>query len=190
MIVTELQRSSSALWQSLLLASFTPTLIRLRARLGRSPCPDLDQSVIVAFLEAARGLTFRAYVARNLYLVTQASLFAARKRERRAPEMRELDEETYLPQGELFRVEAHERATAAEVLRIIEAEGGAELRELLLATFDKQQSVRELVDRVYAGQDDRARARAGKRLLRARMKVLTKLRARIERRERAAAGAA
>jgi hypothetical protein len=191
-MVTELQRSPSPLWQSLLLVVFTPMLVRLRARLGppRDNDPnseDLDRTVLLAFLETARALTFRTYVARNLWLLTRARLHAERSRERRAPKLLVFDDETQ--PCDPFRAETQQRAAAAEILRVIEAEGGEELRDLLLTCTDDE-SVQEYVDHAYAHCDGRARARASKRLRRARLEVFAKLRVRAEKLERALAPAA
>ncbi|MGO8992423.1 MAG: hypothetical protein ACLQVI_03785 [Polyangiaceae bacterium] len=194
-IVAELQLSPERLWQPLLLVAFTPMLIRIRASLGRPGSEDLDQSVLLAFLEAARSPVCRSYVARNLRLLTQARLFAERRREHRAVELLVFDEETH--PCDLFGEDAagstcearsapkaHHQAAAAELVRIIEAEGGEELRELLLTTYGDDDSVREFVDRAYADSDDVVRARASKRLRRARKQVFAKLRARAARREK------
>jgi len=163
-------------------------LVRLRPALGDRRSEDLDACVLLAFIEAARGLSFRTYVARNLWLLTRSRLFAERRRERRAPDLCVFDEETHT--CDPFGAQAHERAAAAEVVRIIEAEGGEELREVLLATCGDDSSVSEYVERAYATHDDRVRARVAKRLRRARLDVFARLRALAERGERFRAPAA
>jgi hypothetical protein len=179
-VVAEFQLSPEPLWQSLLLVAFTPMLVRIRARLRRPGCEDLDQSVLLAFLEAARSPVCRVYVARNLRLLTQAKIFAERRREHRAPALFAFDEESH--PGDPFRVEAHGRAAAAEVVRMIEAEGGHELRALLTTTYGDDASVRAFVNGAYAACSERVRARASQRLRRARHKVFVKLSARYGRR--------
>jgi hypothetical protein len=187
-LVVELQQSRESLWQSLLLVAFTPMLMRLRLSVRDPGNEDLDQSVVLAFLESVRSPVCRSYVARNLRLLTQSRLYAERRREHRGPELVEFDENTH--PCDPFNVEAEQRAAAAEVTRIIEAEGGEELRELLLTTYGDDDSVKAHVDRAYAGCDERTRARARKRLCRARLAVFAKLRARTERCERVHAPAA
>jgi hypothetical protein len=187
-LVTELQRSPETLWQSLLLVAFTPMLVRIRTSLRDPGNQDLDQSVLLAFLESARSPVCRSYVARNLRLLTQSRIFAERRREHRAPEMEVFEEATH--PGDPFGVEAEQRAAAAEVVRIIEAEGGEELRELLMTTYGDDESVKAHVARAYADCDEKTRARACKRLRRARLEVFAKLRLRTERRERQHAPAA
>src|SRR5579883_3051333 len=54
-VVTEAQRGRSPLWQSILLAAFAPLLRRLRARLRRPKDEDLDQLVLVSFLDLVRS---------------------------------------------------------------------------------------------------------------------------------------
>jgi hypothetical protein len=186
-IVTELQESPAHLWQCLLLVSFTPMLVRIRASLRQPGNVDADQRVLIAFLEAARSPVSRSYVARNLRLLTQVRLFTERRRERRAPELLLFDEETH--PCDPFRVEAHARVAAAEVVRIIEAEGGEELRDLLFTTYGDDTSVKTFVDHAYAACDERVRARASKRLRRARLEAFAKLRARSEGTRRSAPAA-
>lgn len=179
-VVTEFQTSSESFWRSVLLAAFSPLLMRLRAKLRPRSCDETDQSLLAAFLEAARSPFCRTYVARNLRLRTQERIYTERRREHRAPTFLELDEETYA--GDPFKTLAYEQARAAEVLRIIEAEGGEELRELLLTTYGDDESVRAFVERTYPQATSQARDRVCKRLERARAKVLAKVRGRKERR--------
>jgi hypothetical protein len=178
-IVTELQHSPEPLWPSLLLVAFTPMLVRVRAALRDPGNEDLDQSVLLAFLDAARSPVCRAYVARNLRLITQERLFAERRREHCAPEAVVFDEETHA--CDPFGVEARPRTAAGDVIRIIDAEGGEELRALIRGTYGDDRSVREYVDRVYAGRDARVRASACERLQRLRNVAFAKLRVRDER---------
>jgi hypothetical protein len=154
--------------------------MRTRAALRPRNSDELDQSLLAAFLEAARSPFCRTYVARNLRLRTRERIFTERRREHRSPTLLSFDEETHPCNP--FQASAHENARAAEVIRIIEAEGGEELRDLLLTTSGNDESIRSFVDRTYAACTRQARARACKRLQRARAKVLSKVRGRAERR--------
>ena len=192
-IVTELQESPEPFWRSVLLVTFTPMLVQLRSKFRRPSKSDpdgaeLDQSVLCAFLETASSLKFRTFVVRNLWLLTRAKLFAERSRERRAPRLHEFDEETHPCKP--FRFEVQQRAAADEVIRIIEEEGGEELRELVLMDSEGEDSVKEFVERAYAKCDAQTQARAAKRLRRARLEVFAKLRVRAARHERTRARAA
>src|SRR5580700_8786798 len=60
-LLAELRASKEKVWQALLVLAFEPMLVRIRARLGqpkvtrfgRSQADDLDQRVLLAFLEEA-----------------------------------------------------------------------------------------------------------------------------------------
>jgi hypothetical protein len=179
-IVSELQSSSHLFWQSLLMVACTPMLVRIRVSLRCPKSDELDQRVAIAFIETARALRHRGYVARNLRLLTRARIFADLSRERRGADTLSFDEETH--PYDPFEIEAHQRASAAELLRMIESEHGAELRDVLLSGAYDGDSIRAYVERAYADCDERVRARTAKRLHRARRDALAKLRTRAARR--------
>jgi hypothetical protein len=186
-IVEELQHGADGLWQTLLLVAFTPALVDLRRKIHGRPTRedpgDLDKSVLLAFLEVARSLRTRSYVARSLVLATRSRVFDERRREQRAPDTEVFDEETHA--HDPYEVEAQQRAEASEVVRIVEAEGGEELCDLLLASCpDDERAVFAYVQEAYAHCTDRDRARASKRLRRARQKAFARLREREEEKQR------
>ena len=189
-VVAEFQLSPEPLWQSLLLVRLHAHARPHPSALGRPGCEDLDQSVLLAFLEAARSPVCRVYVARNLRLLTQAKLFTERRREHRAPALFPFDEETH--PGDPFESAAARLRTRSApgsppggrrgLVRIIEAEGGASCARCSLTTYGDDASVRAFVNGAYAACSERVRARASKRLRRARHQVFLKLSARYGRR--------
>ena len=74
-VVTEHQRTRHALWQSLLLKAFAPMLLHLRKGQGRADDADLDQAVLLSFLEAAHRIRTESHVARCLRIVTEAKVY-------------------------------------------------------------------------------------------------------------------
>jgi len=180
-IVSELQLGADALWSSILLVAFGPMLAQLRGRLGRARNEDRDQRVLLAFLEAARKTRFVSHVARGLRLAVQREMFFQRKVEQRGAETLPFDDDTY--DSAPFDADARTKAAVAEVIRAIEAEGGAALRDLMLDTYANDGSVNEYVDRVHPELDLRARAAMCDRLRRLRLRTVSALRVRLQRRD-------
>ena len=187
-LLTELRRTKHTVWQSLLVLACEPMLVRVRRRLGdpktvrfgRSMADDLDQRVFMAFLEAAHSLSVMSYAARVLRLALERRVFADQRVEHSAFETDEFIEDTYCLDP--FEVTAREKAAVAEVARIIEAEGGEELRDAILATRGTDETLRDYVERTYSGRPRAECESAYHRLLRARRKVEETLRAKSERR--------
>jgi hypothetical protein len=178
-ITSEAQLSPRTFWSSLLLVAFAPMLLRLRARLGRAPDEDFDQTVLVAFVGAVKSVRPGHYTAIALRWATEKAVFAARRAEQRIPVCREFEEERYAP--DVFGTVAEQRAAAAEVVRAVEAELGDEMLEALLTRRAGNDSLRAHVTRTHAGKSASARDAEYERLLRARVIVLRELRARFER---------
>jgi hypothetical protein len=177
-LVTENQRAPQPIWQSLLLVAFERMLFRLRRRLGgRRDDEDLDQRVLLAFLNALRSVRVSSYVALGIRWAAEGEVFASRRAELRAPEIKLFDDDTYL--GDPFGVDAHARASAEEVVRIVEAEGGEELLRVLLATRAGDESLTKYVAREYADRTQAERAAAYDRLQIARSRIVDEVRARL-----------
>jgi hypothetical protein len=180
-LLDERRRSPNAIWQSLLLVAFAPMLLRFRRGLRHPGCPNLDQRVLVAFLETVASFPHRLYVQRNLRLATQARLIAEGRREHRAKDTVPFDDETYAP--DVFGADAHLKAAAAEVIRIVEAAGGETLREALIARHAEDRTIKDYVDAAHPELTRRQRARVCEHLRRTERGVLRKVRARLKRRE-------
>ena len=171
-LVVEAQRSRSRLWTSLLVTAFSRMLMRLRVRLGQPKDDERDQTVLLAFLDAVRTIRPSAHAARGLRLSTFRAVFDAARIRRAEPIGEELDEERHAL--ETFR--ADESAEASEIVRIIAAEGGDELLDVLLATRAGDETLLAYVTRTCA--DPGARAAEYERLKRARQNLEQNLRAR------------
>src|SRR5580704_7002914 len=180
-VVTEHQRTRHALWQAILINAFAPMLLFLRKRQGRPDEIDLDQAVLLAFLEAARSIRTESHVARCLRIVTEAKVFETERKERRHAGADVFDDEVQYPS--VFGASTHTKVAAKEVLDLIEAEGGPELRDVMFATCALDDTVAEYVARVHARKTPAARAAIADRLRRQRVNVLQKLNARVQRKE-------
>jgi hypothetical protein len=180
-VATEHQRTRHALWQAILLKAFAPMLVFLRKRQGRADDIDLDQAVLLSFLEAARTIRTESHVARCLRIVTEAKVFEGERKERRHAGADVFDDEVQYPR--VFGASTHAKVAAQEVLDIIEAEGGPELRDVMFATCALDDTVAEYVARAHAGKTHSARAAIADRLRRQRINVLQKLNARVQRKE-------
>ncbi len=176
-LVTEAQRSTSRTWPSLLTSIFAPMLLGIRRRLGRPRDEDLDSVVLVAFLDAVRTIRPSAYTGRGLRLSTLRAVFGGARADRdAAAPLEELDEERHALEG---FVDAHESANAAEVIRMIEAEAGGELLDLLLATRAGDETLLDYVARNHPAMTAAQRSAEYERLKSARRDLEEKLRARV-----------
>ena len=182
-VATLHQSTRHALWQAILLGAFAPMLLSLRKRQGRHDDVDLDQSVLLAFLEASRSIRTESHVARCLRIVTEAKVFETERKERRHAGAEVFDDEVQYPS--VFGPSSHTKVAAKEVLDLLEAEGGPELRDVMFATCALDETVAEYVARVHARKPPAARAAIADRLRRQRINVLQKLGARVERKEQA-----
>jgi hypothetical protein len=158
-------------------------LLFLRKRQGRPDDIDLDQVVLLSFLEASRSIRTESHVARCLRIVTEAKVFESERKERRHAGAEVFDDEVQYPS--VFGPTTHTKVAAKEVLDLIEAEGGPELRDVMFATCALDDTVAEYVARVHARKTPADRAAIADRLRRQRVNVLQKLNARVERKEQA-----
>jgi hypothetical protein len=173
-LVAERQRTPHPLWQTLLLVAFEPMLVRLRTRIARSRSDDFDQRVLVAFLGALTVVRPGPFLALALRRATERLLFPSLKIARRESQNGLFDERTHPP--DLFSVAT--ATSAAEIIRIIEATGGAELREAMLATRGTDETLRAYVARTHPNATTAERSTAYDRLWRARSAVERALRER------------
>lgn len=154
-LLGELRTTKAPVWQTLLLLAFEPMLAGVRARLGqpavtrfgRSHADDLDQRVLSAFLEAARSLRITSHAARALRLAVRRSVFEQERGERAAFQPEEFDDEAY--DGKPFETATSDKAAANEIAGIVGAEGGEELRDMILATRAHGEALRAYVARRY-----------------------------------------
>jgi hypothetical protein len=181
-VIDEVRRDQDSLWPSVLLVAFAPLLIRHRARMRRPRCEDLDQRVIVAFLDAARDVRDAKFVPRQIELGLRRRLFAEGGREHRGRDALPFDEETYAV--DLFGKDEDRKVLAAETLRALEVRCGEALCDVLLERCATGESFRAYVDRKHSALPPRERARLCARMSRAEDAALRTLRRRAERVER------
>jgi hypothetical protein len=155
-ILDEVRATKASLWQAVVVVAFEPMLVRIRTRLGqpkvtrfgRSESDDLDQRVLLAILEAASAKRVTSHAARVLRLGVMERVFGEEEAEREAFGPDEFDDDTY--EVDPLAVTTRDKAAANEVLRIVEVEGGAELRDMMVATRAHGEPLRDYVTRVYA----------------------------------------
>jgi hypothetical protein len=184
-LVTELQARPHPLWQALLLGAFEPMLTRARMRLGRRRDPELDQRVLVAFLGALRSVRTGPFTLLAIRWATCGEVFDARRKEARGPELTTYDDETH--PADVFGTSADDQARLAEVARIVEAEAGAELLDVLIATHGHDESLKDYVARAFAGRSERERATTYYQLRVARSALVERVRQRLSPRSAATA---
>lgn len=166
-LVEENQAAPAPLWQALLLVAFEPMLVRLRVKRGAPRDEDLDQALLLAFTDGLRAVRAGAYTILGVRWATEAR-FAASSR---APlETAEYDDDIHA--GPQLRAAADKQIEASEVIAMIEARGGRELVEAIVATEVGDEQLTDYVARVYADRDQRERERVYHRLLRERDAVL------------------
>jgi hypothetical protein len=181
-VIEEMRQGPCSLWQALLVVAFAPMLVGIRARMRRPRCDDLDQRVLIAFIEAARAVGAPRYVHRQLHFGVRRRLYAEGGREHRARDVEPFDDETYA--ADLFGKDRERKAEAVEILRALEAQRGEALCEAMLERWASGESFRVYVDRTYADLPPRERARLCDRIGRSEHAALRKLRERAERGER------
>jgi hypothetical protein len=181
-ILDELQKSSASIWQSFLVVAFAPMLVRFRASLRRPDCDNLDQCVLIAFLDTARSFPHRSYIQRNLRLGTGARLRVERRREYRSTDLEIFDDEMHAPRT--FGADAHMKSAVAEVVEIVEATGGEELCDAIIARHGVAGSMKDYVASEHPGLSPLEQGRLCDRLYRAEAKALRRVRARVKQHER------
>lgn len=173
-LVTECQRSKNPLWQTLLLLAFEPMLCRLRSTIASSRSDDFDQRVLVAFYGALAVVRPGPFLALAIRRATERQLFPSLKVARRESQNDIFDEETH--PTDLLAVDA--ATEAAEVIRIVEASGGAELREAILATRATDETLLDYIARTHPNATPAECSAAYDRLWVARNAVERRLRER------------
>jgi hypothetical protein len=181
-VIEEMRLGPSNLWPSLLVVAFAPMLVAVRAKMQRPRCDDLDQRVLIAFIEAARCVQGARYVHRQLHFGVRRRLYAEGGREHRARDVELFDDETYA--ADLFGKDREHKAEAAEILRALEAQWGEALCDAMLERWASGESFRAYVDRTHAALAPRERARLCDRMGRSEYAALRDLKGRAERGER------
>ncbi|HEY1697942.1 MAG TPA: hypothetical protein VGG39_37540 [Polyangiaceae bacterium] len=82
-VLAEHRRQSHPLWPALLIVAFSPLLMGLRRRIATSAPTELDQALLVAFLESVERVPLRKNIAARLRCATERAIFRALGREQR-----------------------------------------------------------------------------------------------------------
>lgn len=180
-LLSENQRTPTAVLQATLVVAFAPMLVRLRRKLGSRGDEDLNQSVLLAFLESTAAVRPAAYAPLALRWATEARVFAARRRERQAPRLVALDEERHAP---VIAACAPSKLEAEALLDMVLAKGGRELYEAVLATEVHGEALTDHVTRTHPHCSASERESHYLRLKRARAEVLEEARRRFSRSSR------
>jgi hypothetical protein len=180
-VLAEARASRDPVWSSLLFIAFERLLSSIRSRLGRRMDEDLDHDLLARFLDVARDPAITSYAARCIRLGVWRAMITQRRAEESDVELVAFEDDTHC--ADLFQVASEQSAAAAEVLAALEKEGGAELRDVVLATYADGASVAEYVAHTYPRLSPAARARKCDELRRLRQRAIDTIRARVGRRE-------
>jgi hypothetical protein len=180
-MVKEHQRTGRPLWEALLAGAFEGALLRLRVRLGRRVDADLDQRVILGFLEAISS-PFVAAAGRHAHIaIVRASkkvVFGLTIAERAEPRPQAFDEASYVSDGpSLAGDEPIEDAIGTEVQGAFAKLGDPEeVSDMLFATYVVGETLADYVARIHPTLDAEARGALYERLRRQRLTVVQQLR--------------
>jgi hypothetical protein len=180
-VLAELRATKDAVWGSVLIVAFERLLSSIRSRLGRPKDEDVDHDLLGCFLQTARDPAITSYAARCIRLGVWRAMITERRAEETDVELVAFEDDTHCT--DVFEIESERNAAAAEVLAAIEEEGGAELRDVLLATYADGASVAEYVAHAYPHLSRAQRARKSDELRRLRQRVIDTIRGRVARRE-------
>jgi hypothetical protein len=186
LLVREAQAGEHPLWSALLVAAFTPFLVRLRRRSQRpdEADEDQDQVVLLAFLDAVREVPPGEHVAMALRWKTEGKVFGRTRDDRLAPETDRFDDHVHGPSAYEFERRESARADAIEVIELLEKHGVGEALDVLLCTEALDEPLTEYVARTTSSP--RKRAREVAHLTRVRNEAAAKACRHFERRGRAA----
>lgn len=177
-LLSEHQRAPSPLWQAVLLVAFQPMLARIRKILGKPKDEDLDQKVLLAFLDAARTVSVEhaaSYAPLALRWATQSAVFGTADHDA-IDDAFEADLEGWDPSGTAPQWPIFE-AGAADVARALDAHDvDEEIVNVVLATCAGDESIVEYVDRVHERDTPELRRACAQKLRRERAVILERLR--------------
>jgi hypothetical protein len=120
LLVEQAQSTKHPLWEGLLLAAFTPMLVKLRKRSARPDVAEEDQDevVLLAFLNAVQTIRPEKFPALGLFWATARTIFDRTRQDRRSPETARFDEDVHAPLPFAALAQASARA---EVMELIDA---------------------------------------------------------------------
>ena len=179
-LVDEVQKHPSAAVNALLALVFEPLLVNLRGQCGSSKNEDRDQELMLAFFEVVRETTARVYT----IVVIKWSMEARTRSWRRAAtsatsekDIPELDFDRHHPTGPGARADV--KLEVSQILDAIEADGGRELVDAVVASDIGNEPLKDYVARIHAEAPEGERLRIYERLVRARTHAFARLRTRL-----------
>jgi hypothetical protein len=182
-LITEQQTKAHPLWHALLLAAFEPMLRRLRGRVRHAEHDEIEQRMLIAFLEAVQKTRTDpppSFLTLHLRRETARAVFGSVRRDRDPCEVggvdmdRVVDPRTDPLPGDVDAVAARELARIAA-----EETDGAE-RDMLLATCGLSEKLPAYIARTHPELSAKERGAMYLRLQRQRHRVLSRIRARLE----------
>jgi hypothetical protein len=173
-LVVEAQSGVSPLWSSILVVAFGPMLSGIRKKSGPRDDEDLDSAVLAAFLGAVRAVRAGPYTALSLRWVTEKEVVLGRIAAGRLGPMAAFDEDVHSP---VTLHDTDEGNALTEVLRALEAEGMADILDVLVATRAGDESLSDYVRRTCP--NPRERASRYEHLCRARLRLEREVRERM-----------
>ena len=181
-LIAEQQRQAHPLWQTLLLAAFEPMLRRLRGRLGRCKDGELDQRVVMAFLEAAQEISLihpPERAAMHLRRATENAVFRGMRSDRREAAHAEFEEESHPCDPHAMSEQAAALAMK-EIAALVAKEGnGEEILKALVATRGGDESLKQYVARTQPELSGAERERVYSRLQQQVLRTTKRLRTRL-----------
>ncbi len=148
-LVDEQARAPLPLWSSLLALAFTPMLLRLRSRLRRPKDTDLDQEVLLAFLEAAVRVpqsTAPWHVAICLRRTTERRVFDHMRNVVRAPVTEEFDDDR---DAMLTLADIVDEGGARRLNEALDALEDPNVKELIVSTCLEEVPLGTYVEKLY-----------------------------------------
>jgi hypothetical protein len=182
-LVQEQAQAPHPLWSSLLALAFTPMLLRLRSRLRRPKDTDLDQEVVMAFLEAAVRVpqsTEPWHVAICLRRATERRVFDHLRHVVGAPVTEEFDDDR---DAMLTLADLVDEGGARRLNEALDALEDPAVKELIVSTCLEEAPLGTYVERLYPTLSRAKQAAMAETLRRQRSNALAAM-ARRERKKK------
>lgn len=183
-LIAEQQTKAHPLWPSLLLAAFEPMLRRLRGRVRVAKDEEIEQRIVLAFLEATQRVALHhppSHAALHLRRETERAVFGAIRRDERTAEAEAKANMDAIPDPRTDETPGEVDTIALDELRQVLADesNGDELYDVLCATLGGDEKLLSYVKRTRPELSPEDRKATYGRLQRQRHRVLVRIRARL-----------
>ncbi len=184
-LIAAQQKKAHPLWPTLLLAAFEPMLRRLRSRIRGVDDEEIEQRIVLAFLEAAQDVALHrppSRAALHLRCETERAVFASLRSDQVAAEARGMGMAIdRIPDPRTDELPGDSEPLAAEELKRVVAEeaNGEELHDMLLATIGCDEPLRTYIARTRPELSPEEARATYLRLQRQRHRILIRIRARL-----------